>query len=84
MPVRGTGDRALALFLAETKPKDSWLRKYLFIPAGELSLPALHVGQSALAHSCIFYDASQDHANIVVRSQLQRAAAFTQMLPRGL
>ena len=38
MPVRGTGDRALALFVAETKPRDSWLRKYLFVPLGELAV----------------------------------------------
>lgn len=43
MPVRGTGDRALALFLTETKPRDSLLRKYLFVPSGELSLPVLEV-----------------------------------------
>lgn len=63
MPVSGTGDRALALFLAETKPKDSWLRKYLFVPAGELSLPALNVDQSVFTHSCIFHNGSQDHPN---------------------
>lgn len=39
MPVRGTGDRALALFVAETKPSYSSLRKYLFVPTGKLSLP---------------------------------------------
>jgi len=34
MPIEGTGDRTLALFVAETKPADSMLRKYLFVPRG--------------------------------------------------
>ena len=39
MPVRGAGDRALALYVAETKPAFSSLRKYLFVPHGELWPP---------------------------------------------
>lgn len=40
MPVRGTGDRAIALFVAETKPSDSWLRKFLFVPPGQCTIHA--------------------------------------------
>ncbi|KAL0044814.1 hypothetical protein WJX82_010409 [Trebouxia sp. C0006] len=34
MPVKGTGERTLALFVAETKPAGSMLRKFLFVPQG--------------------------------------------------
>lgn len=37
MPVQGTGERTLAVFVAETKPAGSMLRKFLFIPQGSLS-----------------------------------------------
>ncbi|DBA66998.1 TPA: hypothetical protein ACH3X2_002106 [Trebouxia sp. C0005] len=34
MPVQGTGERTLAVFVAETKPAGSMLRKFLFVPQG--------------------------------------------------
>lgn len=37
MPVEGTGDRTLAVFIAETKPTDSLLRKFLFVPKGTVT-----------------------------------------------
>lgn len=34
MPAHGTGDRALAVYIAETKATDSQLRKFIFLPEG--------------------------------------------------
>ena len=55
MPVRGTGDRALALFVAETKPSDSWLRKYLFVPPGRCIPPACPETLKHALHCCNVY-----------------------------
>ena len=49
MPVKGTGERTLALFVAETKPAGSMLRKFLFIPQGHshpLAACIMHAGSS--------------------------------------
>ena len=35
MPAHGTGDRALAVFIAETKATGSQLRKFIFLPEGK-------------------------------------------------
>lgn len=40
MPAHGTGDRALAVYFAETRPQFSLLRKFIFVPEGQL-LPAI-------------------------------------------
>ena len=34
MPAHGTGDRALAVYFAETQPQFSLLRKFIFVPQG--------------------------------------------------
>ena len=46
MPVQGTGERTLAVFVAETKPAGSMLRKFLFVPQGHSRALA------ALFHAC--------------------------------
>ena len=49
MPVKGTGERTLALFVAETKPAGSMLRKFLFVPQGHshpLAACIMHAGSS--------------------------------------
>ena len=38
MPAHGTGDRALAVYIAETQAAGSELRKFIFLPEGQLSL----------------------------------------------
>ena len=42
MPIDGTGDRTIAVYIAETKPAGSMLRKFLFVPAG-CFLQQLHI-----------------------------------------
>ena len=34
MPIEGTGDRTIAVYVAETKPVGSRLLKFLFLPQG--------------------------------------------------
>ena len=49
MPVQGTGERTLAVFVAETKPAGSMLRKFLFVPQGHshpLAACIMHAGSS--------------------------------------
>ena len=49
MPVKGTGERTLAVFVAETKPAGSMLRKFLFVPQGHSRTFAaciMHAGSS--------------------------------------
>ncbi len=49
MPVQGTGERTLAVFVAETKPAGSMLRKFLFVPQGHshaLAACIVHAGAS--------------------------------------
>ncbi len=49
MPVQGTGERTLAVFVAETKPAGSMLRKFLFVPQGHsraLAACIVHAGSS--------------------------------------
>ena len=49
MPVKGTGERTLAVFVAETKPAGSMLRKFLFVPQGHsraLAACIMHAGSS--------------------------------------